>query len=130
MGHPTPASPQDVERYLREVDPRFQPLLRGLRTTIRRAAPDADEVISYRMPAFRQDGILVYYGAFSDHCSLFPGSVVTLDRFRERLQGFTSAKGTIQFTPERPLSPRIVMELVRARLRENADRARERARRP
>jgi uncharacterized protein YdhG (YjbR/CyaY superfamily) len=68
-------APKTVDEYLARVPPTFRTALQRLRKTIKAAAPDADEVISYQMPAFRQNGMLVYFAAFEDHCSLFVGAI-------------------------------------------------------
>jgi len=117
-GHP----PKTVDEYVEQVPPPFRALLEGLRKTIRSAAPDAEEVISYRMPAFRKDGMLVYYAAFSDHCSLFVGSATVRRKFGRELKPFLAGKSTVRFTPERPLPAALVTRIVKARLAENAAR--------
>ena len=111
-----------VDAYLRKLPPRFRATLEALRKTIRAAAPDAEEVLSYGMPAFRQDGILLYYAAFKDHCSLFPGSATVRRRFAAELKPFLGGKGTVRFTPDRPLPARLVTRIVKARVAENAAR--------
>src|SRR5437879_6201999 len=65
-----PLTPRTVDEYMAQVPAKFRPTLERLRKTIKAAAPDAEEVISYKMPAFRQNGMLVYFAAFEDHCSL------------------------------------------------------------
>ncbi|MCI4355463.1 MAG: DUF1801 domain-containing protein [Thermoplasmata archaeon] len=115
-------TPNTVDEYLARVPARFRPNLRQLRKTIRAAAPGAEEVISYRLPAFRQNGMLVYYGAFSDHCSFFVGSALVRRRFSAELRPFESGKGTLHFTPDRPLPLDLVARIVRARVAENAAR--------
>jgi uncharacterized protein YdhG (YjbR/CyaY superfamily) len=112
--------PAAVDAYLNRVPPKFRAALQQLRTTIKAAAPGAEEVISYRMPAFRQNGILVYYAAFPDHCSLFVGSPQVRRRFSSELRPFQGGKGTIRFTPDRPLPPGLVSRIVKARVAENA----------
>ena len=92
------------------------------------AAPDADEVISYQMPAFRQDGMLVYYAAFKDHCSFFVGSAQSRRRFSTELKPFEAGKGTVHFTPDRPLPADLVTRIVKARVAENATRRGQRNR--
>jgi uncharacterized protein YdhG (YjbR/CyaY superfamily) len=103
--------------------------LQDLRTTIRAAAPEAVEVISYRMPAFRQNGALVFFAAFGDHCSFFPGSVATQRKFAAELKPFAAGKGTVHFTPGHPLPAALVTRIVKARVAENAARAKAKARR-
>lgn len=116
------SNPAAVNAYLAGVAPRFRETLEQLRKTIRCAAPEAEEVISYRLPAFRQNGMLVYYGAFADHCSLFIASARTRRRFASELRQFWAEKATCHFTPERPLPPDLVTRIVRARVKENTQR--------
>jgi uncharacterized protein YdhG (YjbR/CyaY superfamily) len=74
------------------------------------------EVISYRMPAFREDGgIIVWYAAFADHCGLFPGGSV-LAGFKDELTGFKTSKGTVQFPLDKPLPTTIIKRIVKARV--------------
>ncbi len=120
--------PGDVDRYLAGVPAPFRRLLERLRTTIRAAAPEAQEVVSYGMPAFRQDGMLVYYAAFRDHCSFFAGSASVRARFAAEVRPYESGKGTLRFTPARPLPTSLVIKIVRARVAEN--KARQRLRPP
>jgi uncharacterized protein YdhG (YjbR/CyaY superfamily) len=111
-----------VDEYLAKVPPKHRRALKSLRKTIKAAAPDAEEVISYGIPAFRQDGILVYYAAFQHHCSFFPGSPTVRRRFADELRPFAGGKGTFRFTPEKPIPARLVTRIVKARLAENAAR--------
>ncbi len=118
------AAPKDVDEYLARVPPEMRTVLQELRRTIRAAAPEAEEVISYQMPAFRHYGMLVYYAAFSDHCSFFPASVVTARKFASELKPFAAGKGTLRFTPEHPMPKGLVTRIVKARVAENEARAR------
>lgn len=122
MAPPRTAAPKTVDEYLERVPPEFRATLQRLRRTIKAAAPDAEEVISYRMPAFRQNGMLVYFAAFADHCSLFVGSATVRRRFSTELKPFMTGKGTLQFTPDRPLPARLVARIVKARVAENTGR--------
>ncbi|MGQ0733777.1 MAG: iron chaperone [Acidobacteriota bacterium] len=93
-------------------------LLRQMRETIRSAVPrDAVEVISYRMPAFKHGRVLVWYAAFADHVSLFPGGSVPAG-FQGDLADFKTSKGTIQFPLDRSLPTALVRRIVRARVAE------------
>ena len=116
------SAPTAVNEYLSRVPPEFRSALRRLRKTIQAAAPGAEEVISYRLPAFRQNGMLVYYAAFKDHCSFFVGSVRVRRRFSAELKPFEGGKGTVRFTPDHPLPVHLVTRIVKARVRENARR--------
>jgi len=87
-----------------------------MRGAIRSAVPrEATETISYRIPAFKHHGILVWYAAFSDHCSLFPTAAV-IEAFKEELKGFSTSKGTIHFPLNRPLPVRLIKKIVKARV--------------
>jgi uncharacterized protein YdhG (YjbR/CyaY superfamily) len=113
---PTPV--RSVDSYLARVPEPSRSALVRLRAAIRAAAPkDASETISYRIPAFRYKGLLAWYAAFPDHCSFFPRASV-IRRFRKELAGFSISKGTIRFTPEKPLPLALIRKLIRARVRE------------
>ncbi len=108
---------QRVDRMLAALAPGQRAALQSLRETIALIAPDAEEAISYGMPAFRyRDKALVAYGAFAHHCAFYPMSGTLIEEHRDALGAFATAKGTLQFTPAEPL-PRSVVELVvRARM--------------
>jgi len=112
---------ESVEAYLKAQPADFRAALERLRAQIKAAAPKAEESISYGMPAYKYKGALVYFGAFKKHCSFFPGSSSILAN-REDLKGFTIAKGTIQFTPEKPLPTALVKSIVKERVLENETR--------
>jgi uncharacterized protein YdhG (YjbR/CyaY superfamily) len=115
------ATPESVEEYLAGIPEESRAALEELRATIGAAAPEATETISYQMPAFRDQGrILVWYAAFSRHCSLFPASEGVVEACGEEIAPYLHGKGTIRFTPEQPLSRALVRKIVEARLRENA----------
>ena len=110
-----------VAEYLATLAPDQRKALEQLRRIIRAAAPRATEGLYYRMPAFRESGrALVAYAAFRDHCSLFPLSARVIEARAADLAGFRTSKGTIQFTPDRPLPAALVKRLVRARQAEIA----------
>jgi len=112
-------APRDVDQYLRGLPADFRTALTRLRRTIRAAAPKAEESISYRMPAYKLHGPLVYFAAFTDHCSLFPASKRILMQFEAELARFDASGATIRFTPGKPLPAALVRRIVRARVREN-----------
>ncbi|MEK7405044.1 MAG: DUF1801 domain-containing protein, partial [Acidobacteriota bacterium] len=88
------------------------------RAAIRSAVPpEATEAISYRMPMFKYKGLLLGFAAFSNHCSLFPGSSV-IEAFKHELKGFHTSKGTIRFPVDKPLPAALVKKLVKARIAE------------
>lgn len=90
-----------------------------MRAAIRSAAPpEATETISYRIPAFKYKGVLVWFAAFSDHCSLFPTAAV-IKAFENELKGFSTSKGTIHFPTDKPLPTALVKKMVKARVAQN-----------
>ena len=112
-----------VDDYLAALPARTRDALEDLRATIRAAAPEAEESISYRIPTYRYHGPLVHFAAFNDHCSLVVVSRPTLERFRAELEGFPISGTTVRFTAEHPLPRAVVEAIVRARAEENGARA-------
>jgi uncharacterized protein YdhG (YjbR/CyaY superfamily) len=118
------AAPKNVDAYLAGVPEPARSTLNEIRAAIRSAVPpEATETISYRMPAFKYKGVLVWFAAFSDHCSLFPTASV-IEAFKSELKGFTTSKGTIHFPTDKPLPTSLVKKLVRARVAQNESRKR------
>ena len=92
-----------VEGYLAALPTDKRIALEKIRKTIRAAAPEATETISYQMPAFKDHGrILVYYAAFKDHCSLYPASEAIMEALGDELMPYFAGKGTIRFDADRP----------------------------
>lgn len=115
------AGPTGVEAYLSELPEDRRTTLEELRETIRSAAPDATETISYRMPAFKDRGrMLVWYAAFEDHFSMFPASDAVKEALGEQLTPYLSGKGTIRFAWDERLPVSLVKRVVKARIKENA----------
>jgi uncharacterized protein YdhG (YjbR/CyaY superfamily) len=114
--------PKNIDEYLAAVPEPARSTLNKIRAAIRSAVPpEATETISYRIPAFKHNGILVWFAAFTDHCSLFPGSSV-IGAFQNELKGFSTSKGTIHFPTDKPLPTALVRKLVKARVAENESR--------
>ncbi len=113
------AAPKDMDEYLARVPEPARSTLNKMRALIRSVAPsEATETISYGMPAFKYKGVLVWFAAFSNHCSLFPGSSV-IEAFKNELKGFSTSKGTIHFPVDKPLPAALVKKLVKARVAQN-----------
>ncbi len=109
-------APQTVDDYLFLIPEPARTTLNKMRAAIRSALPkEATEVISYRIPAFRYKQVLVWYAAFSDHCSFFPTAAV-IESFKNELKGYPLSKGTIQFPTDKPLPAALVKKMVQARL--------------
>jgi uncharacterized protein YdhG (YjbR/CyaY superfamily) len=117
------AAPTSVEDYLAALPEEARAALEELRKTIRAAAPEAIETISYQMPAFKDHGqFLVSYAAFKDHCSLFPASKAVMEALGEELKPYFTGKGTIRFHADKPLPSALVNKLVRVRVEETQTR--------
>ncbi len=111
-----------IDEYLANLPEDQRVALEKLRKTIRSAAPQAEECISYQIPSFRQDGMLVGFGAAAHHCSFYLLNASTVADFAEELVGYDTSKGTIRFPTDKPLPVALVRKLVKARLAENASR--------
>jgi len=112
--------PKTIDEYLARVSPEQRAALQQLRQTIRAAAPKAEECISYQICAFRQNGMLVGFGATPRHCAFYLMSGTMVARYQAELQRYDTSKGTIRFQPDHPLPAALVRKLVKARLAENA----------
>ena len=109
-----------IDAYIAALPADQRAALEALRATVRRAAPGAQEVLSYGVPAFKQGKLLVSYGAAKNHCSFYVMSTAVVDAHAAELAGYKLGKGTVQFDPASPLPPALVTKLVQARLAENA----------
>src|SRR5882724_5697297 len=116
----TPAKakkPKTPDEYLAAVSDDKRVALETLRKNIKAAAPEAEECISYGLPAFRLGGkLLVAYGAAVNHCAFYPGS--TLKAFKNELKDYDTGEGTIRFPADTPLPPALVRKLVKTRIAE------------
>jgi uncharacterized protein YdhG (YjbR/CyaY superfamily) len=111
--------PRTIDEYLAGVSADQRIVLDKLRKTIHAVEPKFEECISYGIPAFRLNGrSLVFFGAWANHCSFYPGSSTTLQDLRDDLKIFQVSKGTIRFSPDNPLPPALVRKLIKARIAE------------
>ena len=109
-------APKTVEEYFAQVQEPARSTLSKMRATIRSVVPaEATETISYSIPAFKHRKVLVWYAAFSDHCSLFPTAAV-IEMFKDELKGYSTSKGTIHFSLNRPLPVALIKKMVKARV--------------
>jgi uncharacterized protein YdhG (YjbR/CyaY superfamily) len=111
-------SAADVDNYLEGIDEPKRSTLQTLRRTILEIVPDAEQCISYKVPAFRVDGrIVAGFAAFKDHLSYLPFSGSVLSQFADDLRGYTMTKSSLHFPVDRPLSKALVEKLIAARLK-------------
>ena len=109
-------APKTVNEYLAGVPEPARSTLNKIRAAIRSAAPpEATETISCGIPAFKYKGVVAWYAAFSNHCSLFPTASV-VEAFKDELKGFTTSKGTIHFPTDKPLPAALVKKMVKLRV--------------
>lgn len=113
------APPATVDEYIFAAAEEARPYLIELRRIIHESAPDAEERISYQMPAYFLRGALVYFGAFKKHVSLFGTASGLEETFKDELKGYKTSKGTIQFPIGKPLPTELISRMVRERVRQN-----------
>jgi len=115
-------APKTVDEYLLNIPEPAQSTLRHVRKVIQSVVPkETTEVISYGVPMFKFNGMLVGYAAFKNHCSLFPTGSGVLDQFAKELQGYRTSRGTIQFPSDKPLPDALIKKIVKARVAENKE---------
>jgi uncharacterized protein YdhG (YjbR/CyaY superfamily) len=122
---PVPAS---VDVYLDKQPPAFRKALENLRQAIRFAAPEAEEKISYQIPSFRYHGMLVFYGGWKNHCSLYVPRLASLQLEKE-LKNFKVNNATIQFTIDKPLPATLIRKIIKGAVKLNLEKEEMRSRR-
>jgi len=116
--------PKNTDEYIAMVPEPARSTLKKIRAVIRSVVPrEVTEIIRYGMPAFKHNGVLIWFAAFSNHCSLFPTASV-IEAFKKELEGYTTSKGTIQFPVDKPLPATLVKKLVKARIAQNESKKR------
>ena len=113
---------KDIDEYIAGFPPKVQKLLKQLRRTIRKAAPEAEEKISYQMPAYAFHGALVYFAGYEHHIGLYPVPRASAE-FREELAAYEGGKGTARFPLDEPLPLDLITRIVQYRVKENLERA-------
>jgi len=117
----TPKAPASVEEYIAAAEPDARPILKKIRATIRAEAPDAEEVLSYRMPAFRMNRILVWYAAFRNHIGFYPpvsGDAV----LQKAVAKYAGPKGNLKFPLDEPIPYDLIKRIVRLKVKQDVAR--------
>ena len=114
--------PATIDEYIYLFPEETRKKLEQLRMTIRKAAPDAEEMISYQMPAYKCQGMLVYFAGYKNHIGFYP-TASGIAAFKEELSVYKSAKGAVQFPIDKPLPLKLIAEIVAFRVKENAAKA-------
>jgi uncharacterized protein YdhG (YjbR/CyaY superfamily) len=114
-----------IDEYIATFPKNVQIILEELRQAIRESAPAAEETISYQMPAFKLNGILVWFAAFKNHFGFYP-KTSAIEAFKEELSGYETSKGTIRFPINKPIPFNLVKKIVRYRVKENLGKKKKR----
>ena len=110
---------KDIDAYLALHPPKAKAAMKKLRQTILSVAPEAEEVISYGMPAFKYHGMLVGFAGWKNHTGFYPWNSRTVGEFKDELQGYVTSKGAIQLPLDKPIPVTLVKKIVKARMKEN-----------
>ena len=110
---------KNVDEYISSFPEKIQAILQEMRRVVKETAPNAEETISYKMPTFKQNGILLYFAAFKTHISVFPTGE-GVEAFKKELKGYNTSKGTIHFPFDKPIPYDLVRKIVRHRIEINA----------
>src|SRR6476661_6641224 len=117
-----PQKPKDIDGYISQFPADVQTILEKVRATIRQAAPDAEETISYQMPAFKQHGMLVYFAAWKKHIGLYPP--VSGDKAIEKaVARYAGPKGNLQFPLDEPIPYVLIERIVKLRVKQETAKA-------
>jgi uncharacterized protein YdhG (YjbR/CyaY superfamily) len=119
-----PAAPNSIDEYIAFFPEDVQKKLQEVRAAIKAAAPEAEEKISYKMPAFAQKGILVYFAAWKNHIGFYPIPSGT-QAFKQELSVYESSKGAVKFPLDKPMPVELISRIVKFRLAENLKKAKE-----
>jgi uncharacterized protein YdhG (YjbR/CyaY superfamily) len=111
-----------VDEYIAGTPEPARSTLKHIRAVIKSVVPkETTEVISYRIPMFKYNGLLVGYAAFAKHCSLFPTGSGVIEQFAKELKGYRTSRGTIQFPSDKPLPDALLKKIVKQRIKENRE---------
>jgi len=113
------ATPKNIDEYVASFSPEVQVILQKIRLTIRKAAPRAKEIISYKIPAFRLNGILVYFAAFKKHIGLYP-PVRGDAKLVKAASAYAGEKGNLQFPLDHPIPYGLIEKIVKFRVKQNS----------
>ena len=116
------AKPTDIDGYISQFPTELQEILQKVRESIRNAAPEAEEIISYQMPAFKQHGILVFFAAWKEHIGLYP-PVSGNKSLEKAIARYAGPKGNLQFPLDEPMPLNLIERIVKLRVKQDAEKA-------
>jgi uncharacterized protein YdhG (YjbR/CyaY superfamily) len=115
---------KSVDDYIAKQPEAVQPVLRRVRTVLRKALPGAEEVISYQIPAYRRDGgVVIYFAGWKKHYSLYPATARVVETLSDDLEPYELSKGTIRFPLGEPIPAKLIARIAKLRAAETAERA-------
>ena len=112
----------EIDKYIAGFPEATQILLDKIRATIIKAAPEAEEVISYMMPAYKYQGMLVFFAGYKNHIGFYPGAG-GIEAFKKEIAVYKNAKGSVQFPLDKPLPVKLIKQIVKFRLKQNKEKA-------
>jgi uncharacterized protein YdhG (YjbR/CyaY superfamily) len=112
---------ENTDEYIAGFPKDIQKILEKIRTTIKKAAPKAEEIISYQMPAFKLNGILVYFAAHKKHIGFYP-TARAIEKFKKELSIYKGARGSVQFPYDKPIPYELISDIVKFRVKENLEK--------
>ena len=112
---------KNIDEYIERFPEEVQIIMQKLRATIKKAAPGAEEVISYQIPAFKYHGMLVYFAGYKNHIGFYPTST-PMEVFKDRLVNYKTSKGAIQFPIEKAIPLTLVKDIVKFKINENLEK--------
>jgi uncharacterized protein YdhG (YjbR/CyaY superfamily) len=113
---------EGVNKYISNLPVEQQIALERVRQIIKNTVPEAQEYLSYKMPAYHFHGMIGGFAAFKNHCSFFPWDSKTIDVFKDELTDFKTSAGTIQFTPDKPIPKELLQQILRYRVAGNLEK--------
>jgi uncharacterized protein YdhG (YjbR/CyaY superfamily) len=114
-------TPKNTDEYISQFPVKQQKALEEIRKAIKAAAPKAEEVISYSMPAYKLNGMLVYFAGYENHIGFYP-TPSGIEAFKKELANYKSAKGSVQFPIDQPLPLALIKKMVQFRIKENTEK--------
>jgi uncharacterized protein YdhG (YjbR/CyaY superfamily) len=118
--------PESIDAYIADFAPDVQAALEQVRAAVRKAAPKATEVISYGMPAFKQNGYLVFFAAFKKHIGFYGNTTAANEKHKTEVAPYIGAKGSLRFPLDEPMPLSLIGKIVKLRVKEDAARAKAR----
>ena len=119
-------TPKDIDEYIAGFPKDIQKTLSKIRSTIKKAAPKAEEAISYQIPTFRLNGNLIHFAAYKNHIGLYPAPR-SVEKFTKELERYVSSKATIKFPLDEPVPYDLITKIVEFRVKQNSEKPKTRS---